>query len=49
MEKVIGFHNPTEEYGFLSNWYLSNFTKNGIEFSSMEQYMMYGKADIADG
>ena len=36
MEKVIGFHNPTEEYGFLSNWYLSNFTKNGIEFSSME-------------
>ena len=44
MEKVIGFHNPTEEYGFLSNWYLSNFTKNGIEFSSMEQYMMYGKA-----
>ena len=44
MEKVIGFHNPTEEYGFLSNWYLSNFTKNGIEFSSMEQYMMYKKA-----
>ena len=44
MEKVIGFHNPTEEYGFLSNWYLSNFTKNGIEFSSMEQYMMYCKA-----
>ena len=26
------------------NMYLSNFTKNGIEFSSMEQYMMYGKA-----
>lgn len=44
MEKVIGFHNPTEEYGFLSNWYLSNFTKNGIEFSSMEQYMTCGKA-----
>lgn len=42
--QVIGFHNPTEEYGFLSNWYLSNFTKNGIQFSSMEQYMMYSKA-----
>ena len=42
--KVIGFHNPHEEYGFLSNWYLSRFTACGIEFSSMEQYMMYQKA-----
>lgn len=41
---VIGFHNPDEEYGFLSNWYLSDFTINGIDFSSMEQYMMYKKA-----
>ena len=42
--QVIGFHNPDEEYGFLSNWYLSEFTVSGIEFSSMEQYMMYQKA-----
>ncbi len=41
---VIGFHNPDEEYGFLSNWYLSDFTINGMDFSSMEQYMMYKKA-----
>ena len=41
---VIGFHNPDEQYGFLSNWYLSAFTVDGIRFSSMEQYMMYKKA-----
>ena len=44
MCKVIGFHNPDEEYGFLSNWYLSDFMVAGIIFSSMEQYMMYKKA-----
>ncbi len=42
--KVIGFHNPEEEYGFLSNWYLSEFQYDGIRYSSMEQYMMYQKA-----
>ena len=41
---VIGFHNPDEAYGFLSNWYLSEFTADGVSFSSMEQYMMYKKA-----
>ena len=41
---VIGFHNPDEKYGFLSNWYLSHFTVQGTELSSMEQYMMYQKA-----
>ncbi len=43
-QKVIGFHNPEEEYGFLSNWYLSEFRIGGVTFSSMEQYMMYQKA-----
>lgn len=43
-QKVIGFHNPEEEYGFLSNWYLSEFRLGGVTFSSMEQYMMYQKA-----
>lgn len=42
--EVIGFHNPDEEFGFLSNWYLSDFEVNGVRFSSMEQYMMYMKA-----
>lgn len=41
---VICFHNPKEENGYLSNWYPSIFRLNGIEFSSMEQYMMYEKA-----
>lgn len=44
MKRVISFHNPTEEYGFLSNWYLSDFCLEGIRFSSMEQWMMYQKA-----
>ncbi len=42
--KIICFHNPNEENGFLSNWYLSRFRAGNIDFSSMEQYMMYQKA-----
>ena len=44
MRKVICFHNPNEGNGYLSNWYLSDFTVDGIRFSLMEQYMMYKKA-----
>lgn len=43
---VICFHKPNEENGYLSNWYLSQFTVDGITFSSMEQYMMYKKAEV---
>ena len=42
--EIICFHNPDEENGYLSNWYLSDFIIDGIQFSSMEQYMMYQKA-----
>ncbi len=42
--KIICFHNPDEENGFLSNWYLSHFVVDNITFSSMEQFMMYRKA-----
>ena len=42
--KVICFHNPDEENGYLSNWYPSVFAASGVKFSSMEQYMMYCKA-----
>ncbi len=45
MEKIICFHNPDEENGYLSNWYPSRFKANDITFSSMEQYMMYKKAE----
>lgn len=41
---VIGFHNPEDPHGYLSNWYLSDFTVDGIQYTSMEQYMMYQKA-----
>lgn len=40
------FHNPDEENGYLSNWYLSEFKIDSIKFSSMEQYMMYKKAIV---
>lgn len=42
--QIICFHNPDEENAYLSNWYPSVFSVNGINFSSMEQYMMYQKA-----
>lgn len=41
---IICFHNPDEENGYLSNWYLAPFTVGKITFSSMEQFMMYRKA-----
>ena len=41
---ILCFHNPDEENGYLSNWYMSQLHVNGIGFSSMEQYMMYKKA-----
>jgi len=46
MRNIIGFHNPDENYGYLSNWYLSDFIVDDIKFSSMEQYIMYKKAMI---
>ncbi|MBC8572089.1 NADAR family protein [Jingyaoa shaoxingensis] len=42
--KIMCFHNPDEENGYLSNWYSSDFIADNIKFSSMEQYMMYKKA-----
>ena len=44
MRKVVCFHNPEEENGYLSNWYLSDFQVDRKWFSSMEQYMMFAKA-----
>ena len=43
---MICFHNPEEQNGYLSNWYRSAFTVDEITFSSMEQYMMYEKAEL---
>ncbi|WP_286081531.1 NADAR family protein [Parablautia intestinalis] len=44
MNHIICFHNPDEEYGYLSTWYPSCFKTDGIVFSYMEQFMMYHKA-----
>ncbi len=46
--KMLAFHNPDEENGYLSNWYHSEFVINNITYSSMEQYMMCMKAKCFD-
>ena len=46
MNNIVCFHNPEEENGWLSNWYLSNFRVQNICFTSMEQYLMYQKAIV---
>ena len=46
MQKIICFHTPDEENGWLSNWFLSKFIVDNISFSSIEQYMMYKKAEV---
>ncbi len=44
MRQILCFHNPDERNGYLSNWYHSDFHVGKIQYSSMEQYMMYQKA-----
>ena len=44
--KMICFHDPDKEYGFLSNWYMSDFIEDGKLYTSVEQYLMYGKAVV---
>ncbi|MGN0537323.1 MAG: NADAR family protein [Acutalibacteraceae bacterium] len=46
MENILGFHNPNEVNGYMSNWYISPFKKDGVVYTSMEQYMMYQKAKL---
>ena len=42
--RVLTFHNPDEENGCFSNWYLSDFTTGDMKYTSLEQYMMHQKA-----
>ncbi len=42
-EYAVFFHMPDEPYGWLSNWYRSEFELDGMKFSSVEQYIMYQK------
>lgn len=45
---MIFFHNPNEENGYLSNWFMSEFDCNGVSFACAEQYMMWSKAMLFD-
>ncbi len=45
LSKFIGFYSEKDPItGYLSNWYKCDFTVDGKEFSSSEQYLMYMKA-----
>lgn len=46
IHEAIFFHKPEEPHGYLSNWYLSEFTVDGIKFTSAEQYIMYQKCIV---
>lgn len=41
---IVCFHNENEKNGYLSNWYPSKFSINGIGYSSMEQYKYKGQS-----
>ena len=44
MGKILCFHLIDEPNGYLSNWYPSPFTLDGITYTNVEQYMMHQKA-----
>lgn len=46
MREFVCFHKPEEENGFLSNWHMSGFVFEGMEYCCMEQYMMHQKARL---
>lgn len=48
MTNIIYFWKPTENNGFLGNWYYSPFIKNGIHFINNEQYFMWAKQQLFD-
>ena len=43
-DRFIFFWRENEEDGYLSQWYPSPFTVEGIEYATAEQYMMAKKA-----
>lgn len=45
LNEIIYFWSARDEYGFLSQWFVSQFTDEaGITYNCAEQYMMYQKA-----
>ena len=45
-QAAVFFRHPGEPGGWMSNWFRSPFTLDGITFSSMEQYIMYRKCRL---
>jgi ribA/ribD-fused uncharacterized protein len=43
---IVRFHKPEEEHGFMSNWYMRDFSLDGKTYCCVEQYMMEQKALI---
>lgn len=41
---IVRFHKTNEENGYLSNWYLRDFSIDGKKYCCVEQYMMEQKA-----
>jgi ribA/ribD-fused uncharacterized protein len=46
MEKFTFFWKQTDEYGFLSQWYLAPIIIDGVQYNCNEQYMMAEKARL---
>ena len=43
---VLFCSHKSADIGYLSNWYLCKFNEGGNEFTSVEKYMMYKKAEL---
>lgn len=44
MRNIVVFFRPDKKYGEFSNWYMCNFTIDGVVYNCIEQYMMSKKA-----
>lgn len=43
-KQVIAFFHPDDAYGWMSNWFICDFTVDGKHYDCVERYMMYQKA-----
>ena len=44
--EFLFFWSHNTDTGYLSNWYKSSFSIDGIDFTTVEKYMMYSKAKL---
>lgn len=45
-KKVIGFWKVSQANGWMSQWWMSDFTVDGVVYNCCEQYMMAKKAEL---